>query len=331
MMLSIIIPTYNRPESLLRLLESLAAQRDVDWSAGEVIAVDDGSSVSYEAVLVGRDWPFRFRLLRQENGGEARARNTGAAQARGGLLLFLDDDMELLPEYVSAMCAEHEQRPDWILIGNMQTPLQPDGTTFQRVMAAQLTPTVFGEVPFTAILAGVLGVSAALYQALGGMQAVPDAERGLWTDLDFAYRAYQRQTRFYRVQRAVSLHHDAMIKDFETASRRYYRIALLAPALFARYPELKMYVSAFTDMSPFEWGKDSLRLGLRKCLRRLSSSKLVDWLLRKCIVLCERLKLPSLDFVLVCLYRWAMGAYLYRGYHDGLKLLQTTELPSDRS
>ncbi len=313
--ISIIIPTYNRPESLLRLLESLAAQQGVDWDAGEVLVVDDGSSVPYEAALSGREWPFALRLLRQENGGEARARNTGAEQAAGELLLFLDDDMELRPGYVAAMCAEYERRPDWILIGNMQTPVEPDGTIFQRVMAAQLTPTVFGEVPFTAILAGVLGMSAALYQALGGMQPIPDQKRGGWIDLAFAYQAYQRQTHFFRVEEAISLHHDTIANNFEAACRRYYRIALLAPALFAQYPELKVHVRMFSDMLPLNWQQDGVLLGLRKLLRRCSATPAATWLLNVLIQLAER---TAAVWALRPLYRWAMGAYLYRGYHDGL-------------
>ena len=268
---SVIIPTYNRPESLLRLLESLAAQQGVDWDVGEVLVVDDGSNVSYEAALAGREWPFTLRLQRQENGGEARARNTGAAQARGELLLFLDDDMELSPGYVAAMYAEYERRPDWIFIGNMQTPVETDGTTFQRVMAAQLTPTVFGEVPFTAILAGVLGISAVLYRQLDGMKPITDKKRGGWIDLAFAYRAYQLGCCFFRVQSAVSLHHDTVANNFEAACQRFYRISSLATEVFIQYPELKPYVLIFSDKSPVDLKHDSFLLVLRKILRQCLS------------------------------------------------------------
>lgn len=313
--ISIVIPTYNRPESLLRLLESLAAQQDVDWEAGEVLVVDDGSSVSYAAVLSGRDWPFELRLLQQENGGEARARNTGAAQARGELLLFLDDDMELLPDYVAAMGAEQERRQDWILIGNMQTPVETDGTMFQRVMAEQLTPTVFGEVPFTAILAGVLGMSAALYQSLGGMRAVPDAERGRWTDLDFGYRAAQQGIDFWRVEGAGVLHHDVVAQDLETACQRAEYVAFLAVRLFALHPRLAHKLPMFSDILPLNWRQDGARLGLRKVLRRCSATLAATWLLKVLIRGAERW---GWLWALRPLYRWALGACLYRGYQAGV-------------
>lgn len=312
---SIIIPTYNRPESLLRLLESLAAQQGVDWQTGEVLVMDDGSSVSYQAALSGREWPFALHLLRQENGGEARARNTAAAQATGTLLLFLDDDMEVLPGYVAAMCAEHERHPEWILIGNMQTPPQPNGTVFQRVMAEQRPPTVFGEVPFTAILAGVLGISAVLYRRLEGMWAVPDAERGRWTDLDFGYRAAQQGIGFGLVEGADALHHDTVLQDLETACQRADCVASLASRLFVLHPALAQELPMFSELLPLNWQQDGVWRGVRKLLRRASATALGTGLLKGLIGLAER---GGALWALRPLYRWTLGACLYRGYRAGM-------------
>lgn len=88
--LSIIIPTYNRPELLLRAVNSALAQTIEDF---EVIVVDDCSS---EPVNLP-EHP-RLKIIRlPENKGGAAARNIGTKEARGHWINFLDDDDELLP------------------------------------------------------------------------------------------------------------------------------------------------------------------------------------------------------------------------------------------
>lgn len=94
LLLSIVIPTYNRPESLRRCLSSLAA---LDEGGGdfEIIVVDDGSRPSCEWVVGALPPECRCQFLRQENNGPAAARNHGAMNARGHFLAFLDDDCSL--------------------------------------------------------------------------------------------------------------------------------------------------------------------------------------------------------------------------------------------
>ncbi len=102
-MISIIIPLYNRPEELEELLHSLTTQTK-PHEAIEVIVVEDGSTITAEQVV--RQYstaPFALRYLTQKNGGPSSARNTGARQAEGEWLLFLDSDTILPPEYLSAV------------------------------------------------------------------------------------------------------------------------------------------------------------------------------------------------------------------------------------
>jgi glycosyltransferase involved in cell wall biosynthesis len=89
--ISVVVPTRNRPQALARCLDALAYQTAL--SELEVIVVDDGSaSPGAVAEVVGRH-PFA-RLIRQDPSGPARARNAGAAAARGQLVCFTDDDCE---------------------------------------------------------------------------------------------------------------------------------------------------------------------------------------------------------------------------------------------
>jgi glycosyltransferase involved in cell wall biosynthesis len=88
--ISVIVPTHGRPESLARCLESLA---ELEYPADrfEVIVVDDGSPRPAGPVACVRSHP-NLRIVRQRRAGPGRARNTGAAEARGEFLAFTDDD-----------------------------------------------------------------------------------------------------------------------------------------------------------------------------------------------------------------------------------------------
>jgi glycosyltransferase involved in cell wall biosynthesis len=102
--LSIIIPTYNRKEVLLKALEGYKHQTSREEIL-EVIVVDDGSTDGTGPAVgaFSRTSPIMIRYLSQQNKGPAAARNYGIREAKGTLLLFADDD--IIPQ--SALVAEH--------------------------------------------------------------------------------------------------------------------------------------------------------------------------------------------------------------------------------
>jgi GT2 family glycosyltransferase len=95
---SVVVPLYNKADSILRTLRSVAAQTVEDF---EVIVVDDGSTDGGGEIVRAFADP-RVRLLRQPNGGPGVARNAGLALARGEFVSFLDADDEWLPTFLEA-------------------------------------------------------------------------------------------------------------------------------------------------------------------------------------------------------------------------------------
>lgn len=85
---SVIMPVYNGERFIEQAIDSLLAQNFQDW---ELVVVDDGSTDSTPLIL-DRYADTRIRVIRQENGGEARARNTGLDHMRGEYMAFLDAD-----------------------------------------------------------------------------------------------------------------------------------------------------------------------------------------------------------------------------------------------
>jgi len=97
---SVIIPTRDRWESAMRALRSVKAQ---DHPAAELILVDDGSAALAQEPELD---PGEARIIRHTTPrGVAAARNTGAANASGEWLAFLDDDDLWAPQKLSSQLA----------------------------------------------------------------------------------------------------------------------------------------------------------------------------------------------------------------------------------
>lgn len=93
---SIIVPTYNRPELLLRAVASIKNQSYADW---ELIIIADHCNDQTREVIKELEKDKRIRsFLQDKNIGAARARNIGIDEARGRYLAFLDDDDEWHPD-----------------------------------------------------------------------------------------------------------------------------------------------------------------------------------------------------------------------------------------
>jgi len=101
---SVVIPTYNRPEAVLHCARSVLASDFHDPM--EIIIVDDCSKNCDVADIVARELPGepRVRVIRHEkNKNLAAARNTGGRNAHGQYVLFIDDDNELCPDAMSKL------------------------------------------------------------------------------------------------------------------------------------------------------------------------------------------------------------------------------------
>lgn len=116
--ISVVLTTYSRPAALRRALEAVAELRPPKGGF-EVVVVDDGSPEPVEGIVDEYSGRLRVRLVRQENGGCARARNAGAARARGEYLVFLDDDCTPPQWWLQRLEQAFEQDPG-AMIGGRQ-------------------------------------------------------------------------------------------------------------------------------------------------------------------------------------------------------------------
>ena len=97
---SVVIANYNYADYVSRAIESALGQ---DWPAVEVIVVDDGSVDGSAAVILG--FGDKIEAIFQANSGQRVANNAGFARASGEVVVFLDADDVLEPEFAQEVAA----------------------------------------------------------------------------------------------------------------------------------------------------------------------------------------------------------------------------------
>lgn len=131
---SIVVPTYGRPDRLRACLDGIARQ-EYERGSFEVIVVDDGGTDSLDPVLAEFHDRLQLRLIAQANRGPGAARNAGAAAAKGGVLAFVDDDCVPAERWLSALAQVLDTHPDRLLGGPVLNALpdNPFSTSSQLI------------------------------------------------------------------------------------------------------------------------------------------------------------------------------------------------------
>ena len=168
---SVVVPTYRRPQALRRCLEALAGQ-DAGGGSFEVVVVDDDPEGG-AAATAGASWPFGVRHVCSGGSGAAAARNCGAAAAAAPLLLFLDDDVVADPWLVGRHIASQARRQEpSVLVG----PYRPCPTgdnlaaTAARLWWQDLFDLLDGSrgTTFVAALTANMSVPRSIFERVGG-------------------------------------------------------------------------------------------------------------------------------------------------------------------
>lgn len=220
---SIVIITYNGSDRLPRLLNSIGRLNQQDF---EVVIVDDGSEISPSDIVESLALKYPWRIIRQENRGRGSAKNTGARCAEGDLLWFLDDDMRVDADTLSAHIAHHNTHANSVCVGSTIEESYSDDTDIRRYRthisdiwqkALELLPK-----PITAdtlfIASANFSIERNLFFHLGGFkETLNDAE-----DLDLAYRCYLDNVPVFYDKNAVGYHKDMITcRSYVMRSRQY--------------------------------------------------------------------------------------------------------------
>jgi glycosyltransferase involved in cell wall biosynthesis len=113
---SIIIPTHNTDVVLIQCLDALSSQ-STGTKNFEVIIINDGGSTHIYEKLKFLKSRLTIRYFYQKNRGPAAARNLGIRNAKGDIILFLDDDSVPTKDWFECVVNAWERFPDFDGIG----------------------------------------------------------------------------------------------------------------------------------------------------------------------------------------------------------------------
>lgn len=182
-LVSVVLPTYGRPERLRRAVESVAAQTYDDL---RLVVVDDHSPIPSEEVLngVSLDGLVVEHIRHKENRGANAARNTGIRESDGDFVAFLDDDDEWKPEKIQRQVETFRSASDRVGFVYTGTEFHYDGYTRTNISRAcgNVTKDIFRGASF-AQFSGVM-VRRDVIDAAG----LPDERFPSWQDREWYLR-----------------------------------------------------------------------------------------------------------------------------------------------
>ena len=246
--------TYNRANMLARVLDACFDQTVAD-DAYEVVLVDDGSSdQTPEVIARARSRATcSFTVVRQANAGLAKARNAGIAEATAERIIFIDDDVLPLPNFVDEHLCARARHPGAIVRGG----------AIEVESLDDLPPPIWSIKNYSGNYFWTTNVSVPLatIRAIGGFNEL-FSEYG-WEDIDVGLRLRERGVRAVFHPKALVYHYKprpyaAGVEKMIARSRAQARTAV---RLMKLHPGWRAALA--TGINP-------LQRGLHTVLRRLN-------------------------------------------------------------
>jgi len=249
---SVVIASNRGPDGIRECLHGLASQ-DYAHESYEVIVVDDGSPVAIDSLATEFGGRLRPRMVRQSNGGPARGRNVGAAQATGDYLAFTDDDCVPARDWLSRLAETLVAHPNALVGGAICNGAMDDRyAEATHHLIAYLKESFAGGSQRQFFTTNNLALSRALFTTTGGFDerfAVPGGE-----DREFCERWGAQGRPLLSVPNAVVTHtHRMTLRSFVRQQYHYgrgaFRLRHRSPAGDRRLERPGFYARLVT--SPF--------------------------------------------------------------------------------
>lgn len=205
----------------------------------EVIVVADGCVDGTVEMLSNHQAPFKLHFLWQSGQGAATARNYGASQAQGDIIVFLDDDIEPTPDLVAAHMRIHKQKSGHVVIGYYPPVIQ--GSSLLSIEMRSWWEIMFRTMrqpghrfTYRDLLSGNCSLSAELFAEVGGFDT---AFRSCgYEDYEFGVRLIKAGAQLTFSQEAVGYHHES--RDLDGLFRRKQQEGSGSVLISQRHSEL---------------------------------------------------------------------------------------------
>jgi len=236
---SVVIPTFERPDTLFQVLDALGRQESPpDF---EVVVVDDGSGGETPERLGAYRAAYPLRRFRQDNAGPAAARNRGVREARGERILFLGDDTVPEPALLAVHARAHAEPRSFpaAVLGYTTWPGDRRVSPFLHHINEYGLQFGYGliedpdEVPFNFFYTSNISIDRRLLAENPFDTTFPSAA---WEDIELAYRLEARGLKIRYNAKAVTRHYHPM--NVDSFARRQYTVGKSGAIFYRKHPEL---------------------------------------------------------------------------------------------
>lgn len=222
-MISVIVPTCDRPAELLRCVQSLERQQ-YTMDRFEVVVIDDGRAEGAARLMRADHKNLSLRLVRQDHAGVAAARARGVAVARGEVLAFLDDDCTVPPDYLASVEASFARHPETLVAQVALENPAPDNRhgrlwafLVEETVRLNVTPVEDGRLIAT-MLGGVFVCRRSVFDRVAWDPRFPGASE----DADLRYQLVQAGIPIHYAPDIVVYHHWRTTLTASLAQQAWY-------------------------------------------------------------------------------------------------------------
>lgn len=237
--LSVIIPYYNAPEKLERLVRSIAKSKNAP--PFEVIVVDDGSAKAFmvhgswfiEKIKKLRTTNYQLRTVRlSTNKGPAIARNRGVEKAKGEFVVFLDGDVEVFADTLFQIGKVFSDDKDVVALTGVWVKEQKSKDFFPNFKALRDWSYWINERDksgyYFLFSTRIAAIKKAVFMRLGGFDETYPAP--LVEDIELTYRIARRYAILFAPQ--VRVRHE--FEGFSRVAKKYFLRAYYWTKLYTR-------------------------------------------------------------------------------------------------
>lgn len=234
--ISVIIPYYNAPGHLDRLLTSIGKSKNAP--PYEVVIVDDGSVGKYQipSAKFQTNNKYQIQNIRQialkKNYGPAIARNRGVKAARGTFVMFLDGDVVVFPDTLSEIAKVFTKDPDVVALTGVWVKEQKSNDFFPNFKALRDWSYWINERDksgyYFLFSTRIAAIKKAVFDRLGGFDESYPAP--LVEDIELTYRIARRYAIIFAPK--VRVRHE--FEGFWPIAKKYFLRAYYWTRLYKR-------------------------------------------------------------------------------------------------
>jgi glycosyltransferase involved in cell wall biosynthesis len=327
--LSLVMPTYNRGENLINIINTILKCDVKEFTEVEILVVDDGSAVPAATFLstMTLQPPFTLKVIRQENAGPAFARNNGFKQASNEIVLFMDDDILAFPDMLYKHAFGHKEYPGSVIYGYCPYTVPAKTTAAYRFLESlshveESTDQKSNFIPTNSVASGNISVEKKMFpdgEFYKSFLRTPAAE-----EFELMARLAYNKVKIYFNSSIRGWHLQPATIEDKCKQEYKYGIGVAEVALKVPYSLDHSNLQSLYYENCETRATDSFKVKLKKAIKSVVSKK---WFRNALLKIVKGMEvIAPIDTILFPLYRMLAGTFVFAGVREGLKKFDNKSL-----